>query len=70
MIGGAAGSVLVYLQVTSTGRPARLRVLRGIGGGMDEAALDAVSHYRLKPAMRGSRPVSIEMNVDVNFASR
>ena len=62
-----AGNVLVYLQVDATGRPTHVRVLRGIGLGLDEKAVEAVRQYKFKPAMENGKPVPVEMNVEVNF---
>ncbi len=62
-----AGNVLVYLQVDTNGRPTHVRVLRGIGLGLDEKAMEAVRQYKFKPAMENGHPVSVEMNVEVNF---
>jgi protein TonB len=61
------GNVLVYLQVDANGRPMHERVLRGIGMGLDERALEAVKQYRFKPAMENGKPVAVEMNVEVTF---
>ena len=62
-----AGNVLVYLQVDANGHPTHVRVLRGIGLGLDEKAMEAVRQYKFKPAMENGRPVAVEMNVEVNF---
>jgi protein TonB len=62
-----SGNVLVYLQVDSTGKPTHVRVLRGIGLGLDEKAKEAVLQYKFKPAMEDGKPVAVEMNVEVNF---
>ena len=62
-----AGNVLVYLQVDTTGHPVHVRVLRGIGLGLDEKAVEAVRQYKFKPAMENGKPVPVEMNVEVNF---
>ena len=62
-----SGNVLVYLQVDALGRPSHVRVLRGIGLGLDEKAMAAVRAYRFKPAMENGVPVPVEMNVEVNF---
>jgi periplasmic protein TonB len=62
-----AGNVLVYLQVDATGKPTHVRVLRGIGLGLDEKAMEAVRQYKFKPAMENGKPVIVEMNVEVNF---
>jgi protein TonB len=62
-----SGNVLVYLQVDANGHPMNVRVLRGIGLGLDQKAIEAVSHYKFKPAMLNGKPVAVEMQVDVNF---
>jgi protein TonB len=62
-----AGNVLVYLQVDTNGKPQHVRVIRGIGLGLDEKAMEAVRQYKFKPAMENGHPVVVEMNVEVNF---
>jgi len=62
-----SGNVLVYLQVDTNGKPMHVRVLRGIGLGLDEKAVEAVAQYKFKPAMENGKPVAVEMNVEVNF---
>jgi len=62
-----SGNVLVYLQVDANGRPTHIRILRGIGMGLDEKAVEAVSQYKFKPATQNGRPVAVEMNVNVDF---
>jgi protein TonB len=63
----ASGNVLVYLQVDTNGHPMNIRVVRGIGLGLDQKAIEAVSHYKFKPATENGHPVTVEMQVDVNF---
>lgn len=62
-----SGNVLVYLWVDQEGRPTHVRVVRGIGMGLDERAVAAVKQYRFRPARKDGRPVTVEMNVEVNF---
>lgn len=62
-----SGKVLVYLQVGPDGRPMHVRVVKGLGMGLDQKAVEAVRQYKFKPAMRDGHPVTVEMNVDVNF---
>jgi protein TonB len=62
-----AGNVLVYLVVDENGKPQHVRVIRGIGLGLDEKAVEAVRNYKFKPAMKAGQPVAVEMNVEVNF---
>ena len=61
------GSVLVNLVVDPQGMPQNVHVLRGVGMGLDEKAMEAVRQYRFKPAMEGGKPVAVEMNVEVDF---
>jgi protein TonB len=62
-----SGIVKVDLQVDTNGRPTHVRVIRGIGMGLDEKAIEAVQQYKFKPAMENGKPVPVEMNVDVVF---
>jgi periplasmic protein TonB len=62
-----AGNVLVNLWVDTQGNPSHVRVIRGVGMGLDEKALEAVRQYRFKPAMENGHPVLVELNVEVNF---
>jgi protein TonB len=63
----AAGNVLVNLWVDEKGNTAHVRVIRGIGMGLDEKAVAAVKLYRFKPAMENGKPVTVEMNIEVTF---
>ena len=62
-----AGNVVVNLWVDAQGNPSHLRVVRGVGMGLDEKAVAAVKQYRFKPAMEGGKPVLVELNIEVNF---
>jgi periplasmic protein TonB len=61
------GVVTVNLWVDEKGNPTHVRVLRGVGMGLDEKAMDAVKQYKFKPAMEGGKPVLVELNIEVNF---
>jgi periplasmic protein TonB len=62
-----AGNVLVNLWVGTDGLPSHVHVIRGVGMGLDEKAVEAVKQYRFKPAMENGKPVLVELNVEVNF---
>jgi TonB family protein len=62
-----AGNVLVSLVVDENGLPQNVKVLRGVGYGLDEKAVEAVKKYRFRPAMREGVPVKVQLNVEVNF---
>jgi protein TonB len=61
------GIVTVNLIVDAQGRPQNVHVIRGVGMGLDEKAVDAVKQYKFKPAMEAGKPVPVELNVEVNF---
>jgi len=61
------GSVLVGLVVDTNGMPQNVHIVRGVGMGLDEKAMEAVRQYRFKPAMENGKPVPVEVNVEVNF---
>jgi protein TonB len=62
-----SGDVQVYLWVDEHGNPTHVRVIRGMGMGLDERAVEAVKQYKFKPAMENGRPVTVEMYIDVTF---
>ncbi len=61
------GVVTVGLIVDKYGVPQNVHVTRGIGMGLDENAVAAVKQYRFKPAMENGKPVSVFLNMEVNF---
>ena len=61
------GSVLVNLWVDEKGSPTHVRVLRGIGNGLDEKAVEAVKQYKFKPAMEEGKPVLVQVNLEIQF---
>jgi TonB family protein len=61
------GVVLVSALVNEEGNPIDLRVERSLGHGLDERALDCVSQYRFRPAMRDGQPVAQRITIEVSF---
>jgi protein TonB len=62
-----SGNVQVYLIVDEQGLPTHVRVVRGVGMGLDEKAVEAVRQYKFKPAMQNGKPVKVDLYIDVNF---
>lgn len=62
-----SGNVVVGLVVDEKGNATRVHVVRGLGMGLDEKAVEAVRQFRFKPAMENGKPVRVEVNVEVNF---
>jgi periplasmic protein TonB len=61
------GVVSIQLIVDAQGFPQDARVVRHLGMGLDERALEAVRQYRFKPALYQGHPVAVQMVVDVDF---
>ncbi len=61
------GTVLVGLIVDSQGIPEHVHIIRGVGMGLDENAVEAVKQYHFRPAMEDGKPVPVALNVQVNF---
>ena len=62
-----SGNVVVSLIVDANGKPRNVHVLRGVGMGLDEKAVEAVQQYKFKPAMQNGKPVNVYLNVMVDF---
>ena len=61
------GTVVLYMIVNADGRPRDIRVVRSLGMGLDEKALEAVRTWRFEPATKDGHPVSVQINVEVSF---
>ena len=64
------GICLVSLIVDAYGMPQNIRVVKSLGYGLDEAAIEAVQRYRFRPATKEHRPVPVMMSIEVNFRLR
>lgn len=61
------GVVGIQLIVDSRGFPQDVRVVRHLGMGLDQEAIEAVRQYRFKPAVFQGHSVSVQMIIDVDF---
>jgi TonB family protein len=63
------GAVLISLIVDAQGNPQSVRVVRSVGMGLDEKAMEAVRQYKFKPAVdqKSGKPVPVEISFLVNF---
>jgi TonB family protein len=61
------GTVSLELEFTAAGDVRVLRVVRGLGHGLDEAAQRAAVRIRFKPAQSDGRPVDSRATVHITF---
>jgi periplasmic protein TonB len=66
---GSALRVRAQVVVDDQGRPQNLKVLRslGLGLGLDQKAIEAVSQWRFKPGLKDGKPVPVLATIEVNF---
>jgi len=63
----AQGAVTLYVHVNPSGKAVNIRVLHGLGFGLDEKAIEAVKKWKFRPGMKKDEPVSVEATIEVNF---
>jgi len=61
------GAVSIQLIVDAQGNPQNVRLVRHLGMGLDEKAIDAVRQYRFKPALYQGHPVAVQIVINVDF---
>ncbi|HKO10990.1 MAG TPA: energy transducer TonB, partial [Acidobacteriaceae bacterium] len=61
---------VVGLIVDTNGNPQNVHIVRPVGMGLDQKAIEAVRQYRFTPAMYQGHPVPVGINVEVNFRIR
>lgn len=61
------GTVRLDVEVDASGQVANVKVVRSLGLGADEKAIEAVRQWRFKPGMKDGEPVTVQMEVVVNF---
>jgi protein TonB len=62
--------VLLSAIVRRDGRIEILKVLRGLGLGLDENAVAALRQWKFSPGTRNGEAVDVALNVEVNFILR
>jgi periplasmic protein TonB len=61
------GTVSIQLIVDAQGYPQAVHVVRKLGMGLDDKAVEAVRQYRFRPAVYQGHPVAVQMIVEVEF---
>lgn len=64
------GDVVLEIIVKSDGTVGNVKLLQGLGAGLDQRAVDAVRQWRFSPAKRLGAPVDVVVEVAVEFKLR
>jgi protein TonB len=67
---GIAGDVVLEIVVRRDGTVGDVKLLQGLGAGLDERAINAVRAWRFSPAKRFGTPVDVLVEVAVEFKLR
>lgn len=63
----AQGTCILWMIVDQQGHPRDIKVVRGLGYGLDAKAIEAVRQWRFQPAMKDGQPVNVQISVEVGF---
>ena len=64
------GVVGIEAVVHTNGSIESLRVVRSLGFGLDEKAIEALRQWKFRPGMLGGEPVAVKINIEANFSLR
>lgn len=64
------GRVYIKAVINETGDVSQVEVLKGIGSGCDEAAMEAVRQTKFKPGKQRGKPVKVQITIPVFFKLR
>jgi protein TonB len=64
---GVQGKVYIRAFVDEKGNVTNAEVVKGIGGGCDEAALDAVLKTKFSPGKQRGKPVKVQVTIPILF---
>ena len=61
------GTAVLEIEVWPDGKAHNIRVVRGLGRGLDEEAVKALEQWEFEPGMKEGEPVRIAATVEMNF---
>jgi TonB family protein len=61
------GTVVLSFVVAVDGMPSEIKVVRGLGSGLDEKAVECLQQWRFTPATRNGEPVPEKVTLEMNF---
>jgi protein TonB len=64
---GVEGKVYVLAFVNEAGEVTKAQIMRGLGAGLDEAAMDAVRATKFKPGKQRGKPVKVQVSIPIVF---
>jgi len=62
-----SGTVLLQVVVDVDGKTRDVHVVRSLGLGLDEKAIEAVNKWKFRPGYKNGQPVAVRATIEVNF---
>lgn len=62
-----SGTVVLRTVVDAGGAPRDIKVIRSLGYGLDEKAIEAVRQWKFRPGIKDGHPVAVQADIEVNF---
>jgi periplasmic protein TonB len=64
---GIGGAVVLYAEIGADGRAHRLRVIKGLGYGLDQQAIAVVRQWTFYPGTKNGVPAATPATIEVDF---
>jgi len=64
---GIEGRIVVQFVIDEKGNVVNPQIVRGIGGGCDEEAIEAVKQAKFTPGMQRGKPVKVQFSIPITF---
>lgn len=61
------GKAVLYVEIDPDGIARNVRILQGVGFGLNEKAMEAISQWRFKPGRKSGEPVTVAATIEVNW---
>ncbi|MDQ2948719.1 MAG: energy transducer TonB [Acidobacteriota bacterium] len=61
------GTVVLSVVVDEKGNPKDLKIMRALGLGLDQKAIEAVEKWKFRPGLKDGRAVPVYATIEVNF---
>jgi TonB family protein len=65
-----SGDALLSVVVGENGQARDMKVINGLGFGLDEKAIEAVQKWRFRPGLKDGKPVAVRAQIEINFRLR
>jgi protein TonB len=62
-----AGSVTLSGMIGTDGVPSDINVVKGLGNGLDEKAVECFQAWRFSPGLKNGQPIPVKTQVEVKF---